>query len=157
LEKKSIPTKVNEGFKEFSEFSQSIDEPPVTELLTPQTPEDKKEELLKYVMNDMDMDMDMDMDTEHFGEKKHKTGSIPVPNDDFEPEYNIACDAQNLIKPDDFERKKSKKPKQKNNSYFFINEYKNESGLNGGQLLGGLDGYDMYDSVYQEYSCNSKI
>lgn len=42
---------------------------------------------------------------------------------------------------------------QDKKNVMLLNEYENESTMNGGQLFGGLSAYDAFDNNFQAYSC----
>jgi hypothetical protein len=109
------------------------------------TPDEHKQELFKYVMEDGEVE-------KFFEPSTHK--ELPEPNDIFETEYSIACDASNAVKETPVPKKKGKSPDDQDNNYLVIHQYKDESSLNGGKLLGGLHGYDSYLNNFQEYSCS---
>lgn len=103
----------------------------------------KNTDLYKYVMEDGEM------------EKFFDPQLLPESNDKFDTAYPIACDAKPFVKDDTIDRK-VKKPKnadQKNNGFLVVHDYMDENALNGGKLFDGLQGYDEYDSFYQEYKC----
>lgn len=109
----------------------------------PKTVEEQKKELFQYVMDEAEI------------EKFFEPQLLPEPNDKFENEYSIACDARNAVKDPSVSdwKKKTKDPPNQSNNYLVIHEYSDESGLNGGKLPGGLDGYDGYDNLFQDYKC----
>jgi hypothetical protein len=104
--------------------------------------EDKKKELFDFVMMD--------------DEPSTKEGFVE-PNDKFHNELPVACDAKRIMNDEDPIIKKSKNAKDKtlHGDYLVIHEYEDESSLNGGSLLGGLSGFDSYDTMYQEYKCGA--
>ncbi len=104
---------------------------------------DKKDELLKFVMDD---EGEAKTNLEKFFE--------PIANEEaFDDSYNIACDANlDTKKVIENSMKAPKKPNEQNaNNFLIIHEYNNENVMNGGSL-GGLGGYDEYDSHYESYS-----
>jgi hypothetical protein len=105
--------------------------------------EEHKKELFQYVMDEGEPD------------KFFETKPALEANDKFSNEYNIACDAKTIIKDTVLDaRKNAKDPKSQNYNYLVIHEYNDESSLNGGKLLGGLDGYDSLNPImYEEYKC----
>ena len=99
--------------------------------------EDKSKELYEYVMRE----------EEHFAE--------PQPNESFETQLPVACDANLIMKTNiskDLPKEEKKLASQKNN-FLVIHEYEDESALNGGKVFDGLDGFDEYGDVYEEYKC----
>jgi hypothetical protein len=110
------------------------------------TPAEHKQELFKYVMEEDNI--------EKFFEPTINT-ILPEPNDKFENEYNIACDARNAVTETIADRKKFNDPPDQNNNFLVIHKYQDESTLNGGKLLGGLDGYDEYNTMFQSYKCGT--
>ena len=108
------------------------------------TMEENKQDLYKYVMEDSEM------------EKFFEPQLLPEANDKFDNNYPVACDAK-IIMDDEAvktEKKTLTKPEQINNNFLVIHDYKDESSLNGGKLYDGLNGYDEYDNMYEEYRCN---
>lgn len=109
------------------------------------TAADKKKELFDFVM--MEDDASLPIAKEGFVE----------PNDKFQNELPVACGAQKIMNDEHPIIAKSKKAKDKTShgDYLVIHEYEDESSLNGGKLLGGLSGFDSYDTMYQEYKCGA--
>ena len=102
------------------------------------TIQDQKKELYDYVMNETYVDV-----------------PPPQPSDKFDPEMPVACDARAVLKPintPDLVKKDGRKKDSRNN-FLVIHEYEDESALNGGQVLDGLDGFDEYGLSYEEYKC----
>lgn len=72
--------------------------------------------------------------------------------------YDIACDATPAMKqPTSQEKKPTKPTKDQQNNFLVIHEYAEESGLNGGAVLGGFaSGWDgQFGASFQEYSCEA--
>jgi len=99
--------------------------------------EDKSKELYEYVMRE----------EEHFTE--------PQPNESFETQLPVACDANLIMKTNISKElpKEEKKLTSQKNPFLVIHEYEDESALNGGKVFDGLDGFDEYGDVYEEYKC----
>lgn len=107
------------------------------------SPEEKKKELYKYVMDETDI--------EKFFEPK----IIPEPNDAFDTSYDIACDGEKALHDESPSQKKVQKEvkNEANSAFLTIHEYADENALNGGALFDGLNGYDGFGSMYEEYKC----
>ena len=68
----------------------------------------------------------------------------------------MACNTLDLIESPKDETKTHKEiEKPSVGNYLVINEYKDESVLNGGDLMKGLSGYDEFDDHFQSYKCGA--
>lgn len=71
----------------------------------------------------------------------------------FEKNMPVVCDTKTLMKDDEPVMKVPKKDKRHsdtiNNNFLVIQEYEDESSLNGGKVFDGLCGYDEYGDTYQ--------
>lgn len=143
LLEKRAETKSEEHIHKSEESS--LTKAPVALASSPATVADKKKELFDFVM--MEDDATVPAAKEGFVE----------PNDKFHNELPVACDAQRIMNEEHPVIAKSKKAKDKTShgDYLVIHEYQDESSLNGGKMLGGLSGFDSYDTMYQEYKCGA--
>jgi len=106
----------------------------------------KDDDLLAYVMQ---------------GESGNQTEWVDSNDAKFEKEMPIVCDTKNILDPEPtlppMKPKVSSKVKfaENNNNFLVIQEYENESGLNGGKFFDGLCGFDEYSDTFQTVQpCN---
>ena len=110
-----------------------------TVLLKTKNIEDQKNELLKFVMDDI----------ETFQEQ-------PIIDSTYKNEISTLTDTKKGITPttDNVPQKKGKRNPGQNDNFLVIHEYEDESSLNGGKVLDGLDGFggfDKYGLMFEEY------
>lgn len=112
-----------------------------------------KEELLKFIDDEED-------DVEKFFSKETTLAPTATDNCKVKSQENTyplstTCDPSihNLPRTNKTLKGTTTCLEQDKKSILLLNEYENESTMNGGQLFGGLSAYDAFDSNFQVYSC----
>jgi hypothetical protein len=110
-----------------------------------------KEELLKFIDDD-------DENLEEYFNKSQDLAPVPVDQRNAKSvdqplPLNTTCDqgVQNVSRVDKPIKANCNFAQDKN--VLILNEYDNESTMNGGSLFGGLGAYDAFDTNYQNYAC----
>jgi hypothetical protein len=110
-----------------------------------------KDDLLKFVFDDDKQEKQL----EKFFDPQAQP---PFPDDKtLKPDFPLACNTLSLMEEPKEELKLPKEiEKPSIGNYLVVNEYKDESVLNGGDLMKGLSGYDEFDDHFQSYECGKK-
>lgn len=112
-----------------------------------------KEELMKFIDDD-------DEEVEQFFNKDSSLLSAVNDNCKEKEQPNMfplstTCDPviQDLSSLNKSVKASSSCLNQDKKNVMLLNEYENESTMNGGQLFGGLSAYDVFDNNFQLYAC----